>query len=352
MSSTQYIILFQPIKMSEQLQQDSVCSLKDESMMRIISAVFEKDGKDWLKDYANEKREENKVIKMLKCEKGESFSFKKWSEVKRCYLRSVKLNPEKLLNRIYYKIMDPTLEHRGFKYELDEVNNLQGTFDPDPTNLSNGLYFCKLSDVHKWMHLHPRGIICEVLIPNDAQVYKQGNKYKADKILIRNPMSFEDFTIKHDLFGVILKYNKSRHFSNSDVIIVNAIKRKIPFKYVDKNEPNYDSFAMIALEVDGMNIKFIKNPSEYMKKIAVQQNGFALRHMIGSPDLTYDIIMTAVKQNGLVLKFMKHEMFCSCKDYLSNDFNIENIYIAAVQQNKNAIKYIESIYLTDNILNQ
>ena len=300
---------------------------------------------------------EKEVDKIIDIGEGDIFSknnmkinMSQWSNAKKRIFKSVKLIPNSFVNKTYYKVMSNTLRHRGFQYSFDDLNILKGVFDPNPLNLSNGLYFCDLNDVYRWFHLHPQGIVCEITLPEEAIVYKQDRKYKTDRMYIKNPMDFEDFVVKHKLSKSVLKNNKLKYFSNHDKVIVDAINKNISIIYLDKSEPNYESYIMLALEKRGINLQHIKNPSHDMIMSAVKQNGKSIKY-VKPNDLTYDMIMCAVKQNGNALKNLNHMKIAQCKEYLSSEFSIEAIYVAAVKQNKKAVQYIDPCFLTDNILN-
>lgn len=289
---------------------------------------------------------------------------KKWSKTKGKYLESRKLNSRILEKRIYYKVMSHGLENRGFKYELDDISVLQGTLDPDPTNLSDGLYFCNLSKVYKWFHLYPCGVVCEVYVPKDATVYRQKHKYKANKIRISNPLSFEEFTLKHKLSKTVVMRGKLRYFDpmNHDTIIIDAIQNglaityldvKLPnydmyikmaydcspeakeisylhnevlldnnilnlladdgsnIKYIDKDVPNYDSYVFIILDKDDSNIKYIDkdvpNYDSYVMK-ALKTRGSNIKH-IDKDSLNYDLYVNFIlDRNKTNIKYINKDV--------------------------------------------
>jgi hypothetical protein len=149
-------------------------------------------------------------------------------------------------------------------------------------NLDNGLYFCSLVQVHKWFHLHPQGIVCEVTLPRNATVFKQKDKYKGDRMYIKNPMRFEDFVIQHKLAEtIVLKKKKLKYFSNPNEVIKGA------------------------LNINGMNLQSVNQNvlTHEMRMCAVKNNGLAIQY-IKSGDLTYDIVVTALKQNKRAVKYI------------------------------------------------
>ena len=80
-----------------------------------------------------------------------------------------------------------------------------------------------------------------------------------------------------------------------------------------------------ALENEGYVLRYIKNPTEKMKLIAVKNDGFAI-DLIKNP--TEEMQILAVQQNGNVIKFIKNPS--------------EKVQEEAVKQNGLAIQYIEN----------
>jgi len=81
-----------------------------------------------------------------------------------------------------------------------------------------------------------------------------------------------------------------------------------------------------ALE-GGYALEYVKNPTENICFMAVQQDGLALELVYEQTD---EICKMAVQQNGNALKFVKVQT--------------EEICVLAVQQNEYAVKYINNRY--------
>jgi len=207
---------------------------------------------------------------------------KKWSEKKGKMLSSKRIEPEIFTNKTFYKVMDNSMMHYGFQYSFNTLNELQGEFDPNPLNLGGGLYFCNLREIYKWFHLHSQGIVCEITLPGDATVFRQKDKYKTDRMYVKNPMRFEDFVIQHKLAEVTVLKKKLKYFSNPNEVI------------------------MEALNINGMNLQSVNQNvlTHEMRICAVKNNGLAIQY-IKSVDLTYDIVATALKQNKKAMKYIE-----------------------------------------------
>lgn len=81
----------------------------------------------------------------------------------------------------YYKVLPENLKCRGFQYHegLNIDTNLINNEE-----CSNGLHFAEVKNIFKFCD---HGImLAEVEVPDDAVVYEFRNKYKADKIILKN----------------------------------------------------------------------------------------------------------------------------------------------------------------------
>ena len=76
-----------------------------------------------------------------------------------------------------------------------------------------------------------------------------------------------------------------------------------------------------------MTLRDIKNQTEEICKIAVQQNGRALEYVNNQ---TYEICKLAVKQNGSSLR------------YVFLEYRTDELCKIAVQSNGNALQYVEN----------
>lgn len=100
-------------------------------------------------------------------------------------------------NQIYkgvnmYKFFYRNLAHRDFIYTLG-LNVDTEPFNPTGECLPGGLYFCQESDCYKYFTTYDQKVgIIE--IPNDAQVYIEKNKFKADRLIIKNIIDFNDMS--------------------------------------------------------------------------------------------------------------------------------------------------------------
>ena len=84
----------------------------------------------------------------------------------------------------YYKILNEKENHRDFQYKTG-LNVDTVPFNPSGKCQPGGLYFSEVKDIFVYLDYGP--YIREVVLPNDAKVYKEpcGTKLKADRIILK-----------------------------------------------------------------------------------------------------------------------------------------------------------------------
>ena len=185
---------------------------------------------------------------------------------------------KKYQNTKFFKIINEKLEHNKFKF-VDGLNEDTVQFNPCGVCNPRGIYFSEESKIHMY---YDYGIyIVKVKIPDDAQVYEEPHKFKADKIIL-------------------------------------DLKNKSNVKWYNYN------FCLESVKQNGLNLVYVKNQTPEICLAAVKQNGMALQYIKEKTPKKY---MASVKQYGWVLQYV-------------NEQTLE-IYMAAVQQNENAKQFIK-----------
>lgn len=94
----------------------------------------------------------------------------------------------------YYKLIAADKTHYGFTYQ-DGLNVDTVPFNPTGQCQKGGLYFTTAS--HIFDHIRMRGFdkvvyLCDVTLPDDARVYHETEKSKADRIILSNWRDLSD----------------------------------------------------------------------------------------------------------------------------------------------------------------
>src|SRR3989339_2108397 len=157
----------------------------------------------------------------------------------------------------FYKLLNKDLTHYGYTYK-DGLNMDVNEFNPKGECSKGGLYFTEKNKIPMWLDTY--SFITKCVIPNDAKIYIENNKFKSDKLIveINNKVDICDSLIWHDEF-----------------------------------------YCKIAVQQNGNALKYVKKQTEEICKMAVQQNGYALQYV---KEQTEEICKLAVQQNGYALE--------------------------------------------------
>jgi hypothetical protein len=229
-------------------------------------------------------------------------------ELMKVYLGSSfnEINKEKK----FYKITNKEEKHFDFQYK-DGLNIDIHEFNPTDECEQGGLYFTELNNIKYYFEF---GIwIREVILPDDAQIYVENKKYKADKFILKEKMEINQL--------------------------------------LEWNDPD---FCKSAVQQNGCALQYVKSEfqTEDICKLAVQQNGYAILY-VNSELLTEDICKSAVQRHGCALQFIKPELLTEdiCKlavqqngcalVYIRQELQTKEICDMAVKQNKYALQFVK-----------
>ena len=96
----------------------------------------------------------------------------------------------------YYKIIGANNHGKyPYKLELNTLANNNEEFNEAPICGPGGLYFCRIEYIFEYFGYGNK--VCILTIPDNAQVVKVYNKYKADQIYIEKIMEINNDTIKY-----------------------------------------------------------------------------------------------------------------------------------------------------------
>ena len=257
----------------------------------------------------------------------------------------------KLFNKLngetkIFKILNEDLYHNGFKYEIG-LNIDFIDFNPTNESEAGGLYFCEERFICYYINLGIK--IAIVGIPDDARVYVESKKFKADKIILSNIILLKDFdkfadpvfcTLAVQQNGLALQYV----LKQTEELCKLAVQRNgLALKFVKEQT---EEICKLAVQQYGMAIKFVKEQTEEICKLAVQQNGYALQFV---KEQTEEICKLAIQQNVCALQFVKEQTDEICKLAVQQNGRAlqlvkeqtEEICKLAVQQNGEALEFVE-----------
>jgi len=210
-------------------------------------------------------------------------------------------------NTKFYKFLKNDLTHYGFQYKLG-LNIDVFPFNPTNECSQRGLYFCAESKCHLFWKRYGT-LLAFIEIPNDARVYIEQDKFKSDKIIIKEIIKFEDV---------------------SDDFWINILQKDISALYYVKN-PSIsltEEMCKSAVKRNGKALCYVHNQTEEICILAVQRDCMALEY-VNEQFKTKEICEIAVKQNGNALQFIKEEN------------QTEEICRLAVTQDCRALRYVK-----------
>ena len=99
------------------------------------------------------------------------------------------------ISATYYKIIGKNNGKYPYKLGLNTLADSGEIFNKKPICGPGGLYFCNIKYIFEYLYYGNK--VCILTIPDDAQVVKVGNKYKADQIYINGMLEINYDTIKY-----------------------------------------------------------------------------------------------------------------------------------------------------------
>ena len=180
----------------------------------------------------------------------------------------------------FVKILSDNLTHNGFTYKQG-LNIDTNDFNPNGECQSGGLYFCDIW--LSYLYLRFGNKFAYVIVPDDARVYIEENKFKSDKLILNEIFSLTNLHLFSD-----------------------------------------NNFIRLAIRQNGCALQYIKEQTEEICKLAVQQHGSALQFV---KKQTEEICKLAVQRDSRALQFVKKQTEEICK--------------LAVQQNVCASQYVK-----------
>lgn len=144
-----------------------------------------------------------------------------------------------------------------------------------------GLYFCEESKCHLFWRDYGKSKVALIEIPDDARVYVENDKFKANKLTIMEIIDFKNIS---DNFWINILQKDNR-----------------ALKYVQEQ---MEEICKLIVQKDGKALKYVKEQFQTAEicKLAIQNNGFALQFVIKQTD---QLCKLAVQQNNFAAQFIK-----------------------------------------------
>lgn len=221
------------------------------------------------------------------------------------------LFPNKMSNRCF-KLCRKNLVHHGFQYK-EGLNVDHVPFNPKGQCRPGGLYFFVGIQILNWKkYVLDTHWIFDVEIPDDAQVYHEDGKSKADKIILLNkrPFDFKQVIALFDPYEAIA-FNPEvlTELDQTEELCMAAIQ-KCP-DLIQSVHNQTEKICLEAVKRNPSKLAYVRNRTEKVCLEAVRQNGMLL-YYLWDHEKTPKVCLEAIKQNGRALMYVKDQTVEIC----------------------------------------
>ena len=206
---------------------------------------------------------------------------------------------EKYKNINFYKLTNKSEIHNKFQFK-DGINIDTISFNPHSSCKAGGIYFTEESKIGMWTDYSNEKMtfIRKVTILDDAEVYIEDHKFKADTIILGAKILIEEFIETYDDISQFIIQTPSN------------------IRYI-KNQT--EELCKLAVSQDGFALQYVQNQTEEICKLAVSQNGIAVIYV---KNQTEELCKLAVSQNGIALQYVQNQTEEICKLAVSQDHRV------------------------------
>jgi hypothetical protein len=245
---------------------------------------------------------------------------------------------------LFVKLTNETEIHNGFQFKTG-LNIDVNKFNPIGECKFGGIYFCEIDKARLWFRYgYTICVNCrDVQIPDDAQVYIEYDKFKADKLILSSKTEIWSHNKLCQTIVAQEEESLQKVKLQTEEICLIAVKRN-PNEFLYIIDQTYN-ICKTVVNRNGLILKSIRNKTDEICKLALMQNGFALQYV---EKQTYELCRIAVEQNGLALRYVETQTEELCKiavrqsgsalEFVINQ--TEEICIIAVVQNFYADRYV------------
>lgn len=185
---------------------------------------------------------------------------------------------KRIKNKKLVKLTTESEMHNNFQFNTG-INIDPISFNPTDECLPGGFYFCDHDKFSMYLEYGNKRCINmrNVTIPNDAKVYIELFKYKADKFILDEPIKI---------------------FENNELCLELIKQTDSALKYIKQQT---EELCLIAVKKNGFALRFVKVQTNQICLEAVKENGLALEYV---ENKTEEICSVAIKQNPKVKRFL------------------------------------------------
>lgn len=245
----------------------------------------------------------------------------------------------------FVKLTNKKQIHNNFKFK-NGLNVDINAFNPHNECTAGGIYFTDINKMKSWIYYRNDIMrhIRDVTLPDDAQIYVENDKFKADKMILGSKKEIrENVYIEAIKAQCISLHHIPECLRSKNICIASVETYGSSLRYVPESMKDMD-MCMKAVESNGYALKFVSTSlkNKTMCEMAIfGPNGNALAleyvpHMLKDKELC----MFAIKQN------------CCALIYVPDHLIDENMCIEVIKQNNYMTLWIpDHIRKSDKIIN-
>ena len=185
-------------------------------------------------------------------------------------------------DKTFVKLTNGSEKHNGYRFRTG-LNVDTERFYPYGECRAGGIYFCELKRLPRWLEYGDQKMCYMrlVSIPDDAWVYEEEDKWKADRLVLG----------EREEIGKLRVWDDEKY-------CMEAVRQKgSALKYVrDQTE----EICMAAVKKDGYALKYVNNQTEEICLEAVKESGLALKYV---RDRTEEICRVAMEEECYALQY-------------------------------------------------
>ena len=169
------------------------------------------------------------------------------------------LTYDQFINKVgkteFRKCLNNELTHHKFQYKTG-LNEDTISFNPTGSCNPGGLYFTTTEHINDFLDYGLNIAVIELCTDAEFYIDPEGMKFKTNKFIIKEIL------------------------------------------------PQTEELCRMAVQQNGLTLRYVQEQTEKVNKLAVRQNGWALQYV---QEQTKKICKLAVQQNGLALEYVKKQ---------------------------------------------
>ncbi len=238
---------------------------------------------------------------------------------------------DKYKDKVFVKLTNKDEIHNDFKFKTG-LNKDILPFYPTGECQPGGIYFTDKDKLSMWLYYstQPMYYSRDVKLPDDAWVYEETDKFKADKMILGEREIISEMLIWKD----------------EDMCMKTVKNSVLVLRYISKQT---GEICLEAVKQDGLALFYVREQTEEICLEAVKQNGGALCYV---REQTPEICVEAVKQNGGALCYVKEQTREICLEAVKqNGYALQHvrkqtseICLEAVRNNDLALQFVKEVF--------